>query len=78
MHRPAFVAPPGFADFSKTEQIEYLQTLWDQIAENPEEIPAPESHIALAERRLADFRRDPSLARPAFEDLDRLIKKYGG
>ncbi|HEV7667531.1 MAG TPA: addiction module protein [Thermoanaerobaculia bacterium] len=78
MDRQEFVAPPGFADFSKTEQIEYLQALWDQIAESPEELPVPESHIALAERRLADYRRDPTLARPAFEDLDRLVKKYGG
>ncbi len=37
-----------------------------------------ESHIALAEQRLADFRRDPTLAMPAFEDLGRLVKKYGG
>ncbi len=78
MHRPEFVAPPGFADFSKTEQIEYLQTLWDQITESPEELPVPEGHIALAEQRLADFRRDPTLAISAFEDLDRLVKKYGG
>ena len=47
-------------------------------AECPEELPVPESHIALAEQRLADYRRDPTLARPAFEELGRLIKKSGG
>ncbi len=78
MHRPDFVAPPGFADFSKSEQIEYLQTLWDQIAETPEELPVPESHLALAEQRLAAYRREPALALPAYEELDRVVKKFGG
>ena len=78
MHRPAFAEPPGFADFSKAEQIEYLQVLWDRIAESPDELPVLESHLALAEQRLADYRRDPTRARPAFEDLDRLVKKFGG
>ena len=78
MNRPEFVAPPGFADFSKAEQIEYLQTLWDQIAENSEALPVAESHLALAEQRLAAYRREPTLARPAYDELDRVVKKFGG
>jgi hypothetical protein len=54
------------------------KTSCDQIAENPDDLPVPESHIALAEQRLANFRRNPTLARPAFEELGRLIKKFGG
>jgi putative addiction module component (TIGR02574 family) len=67
--------PPGFSDLTKSEQIRYLQALWDRIAERPGEIPVPESHLALAEERLADYRKDPSGARPAHEILDRLGKK---
>lgn len=67
--------PPGFSDLSKAEQIQYLQLLWDRIAERPGEIPVPESHLELAERRLAEYRRDPSRARPAHDVLDRLGKK---
>lgn len=67
-------APPGFSDLSKAEQIRYLQALWDRIAEKPDEIPVPESHLALAENRLAEYRRDPSHAQPAYEVLDRLAK----
>jgi putative addiction module component (TIGR02574 family) len=66
--------PPGFGDLSKAEQIRYLQALWDRIAEKPGEIPVPESHLALAEDRLAEYRRDPSRARPAHDVLDRLAK----
>jgi putative addiction module component (TIGR02574 family) len=67
--------PTGFNELSKTEQIRYLQGLWDRISENPGEIPVPESHLAIAEERLAEFRRDPSRARPAGDILDRLTKK---
>lgn len=67
--------PAGFSDLSKAEQIRYLQALWDRIAESPGEIPVPEAHLALAEERLAEHRRDPSRARPAHDVLDRLAKK---
>lgn len=67
--------PMGFSELSKAEQIRYLQALWDRIAERPGEIPVPESHIELAEQRLAEYRLDPSQARPAHEVFDRLAKK---
>ena len=67
--------PPEFSSLSKAEQILYLQSLWDRITENPAEIPIPESHIELAEQRLAEHRRNPDRARPAGDVLDRLGKK---
>jgi putative addiction module component (TIGR02574 family) len=67
---------PGFNELSKAEQINYLQNLWDRIAEEPDEIPVPESHLVLVEERLAEYLRDPSRARPAREVLDLLSKKY--
>ncbi|MGH7231219.1 MAG: addiction module protein [Nitrospiraceae bacterium] len=67
--------PPGFSKLSKAEQIRYLQALWDRIAETPDELPVPESHIELAEQRLADYRRNPTRARPAHDVLKRLGKK---
>ena len=67
--------PAGFSDLSKAEQIRDLQALWDRIAERPGEIPVPESHLALAEERLAEYQRDPSRVRPARQVLDRLAQK---
>jgi putative addiction module component (TIGR02574 family) len=64
--------PPGFVELSKAEQVLYLQRLWDRIAEKPGEIPVPESHLELAEERLAEYRRDPTRAGSAYEILDRL------
>jgi putative addiction module component (TIGR02574 family) len=64
--------PAGFSKLSKAEQIRYLQALWDRISENPADIPVPESHLSLAQERLAEYRRDPSRARPARAVIDRL------
>jgi putative addiction module component (TIGR02574 family) len=67
--------PPGFSDLSKVEQVRYLQALWDRISENPSEVPVLETHLEVAEQRLAEYRRNPDDARSAYEALDRLGKK---
>ena len=64
--------PVGFDKLSKVEQLRYLQSLWDQISQQPEEIPVPESHLQLVENRLRHYRDNPSAARSAFEVVDRL------
>ena len=64
--------PAGFSSLSKRGQIRYLQALWDRISEKPGEIPVLESHLNLAQERLAAYRRDPRRARPARDGLDRL------
>jgi putative addiction module component (TIGR02574 family) len=75
MEHRAISEPPGFAELSKAEQVRYLQALWDRIAEQPGELPVPESHVLLAEERLAEYRRDPTRAHSAREVLDRLANK---
>ena len=75
MEHTTIPEPAGFADLSKAEQVRYVQALWDRIADHPDELPVPESHLVLVERRLADYQRDPSRARSAFEVLDRLTRQ---
>ena len=75
MERTAIPEPPGFSNLSKVEQVRYLQALWDRIAENPSEVPVPETHLEVAEQGLAEYRRTPDQARPAYDVLDRLDKK---
>ena len=75
MQQTTIPEPPGFTELSKTEQVRYLQDLWDRIAERPGEVPVPESHLQLAEGRLAEYRRDPSRARSAYDVIDRLAEK---
>jgi putative addiction module component (TIGR02574 family) len=75
MQHTMIPAPPGFDELSKAEQVRYLQALWDRICERPGDLPAPESHLEIAEERLEEYRRAPSRARPAHEVLDRLANK---
>jgi len=71
MEHAAISEPAGFGDLPKAEQIRYLQALWDRIAEHPAELPVLESHLQVAEERLAAYRCDPTCARSAFDVLDR-------
>lgn len=75
MEHKAISEPPGFAELSKAEKVRYLQDLWDRIAEQPGDLPIPESHVLLAEERLADYRRDPIGAHSPHEVLERLAGK---
>jgi len=75
MESTAITEPAGFSQLSKAEQIRYLQALWDRIAENPGDIPVSESHLRLAEERLAEHRKDPARVQPAHDLLDRLSKR---
>ena len=73
---PLLPVPKGFSSLSKAEQVRYLEALWDSISARPgEEFPVPESHLNLAEERLAEYRRDPGHARPARDVLDRLTDR---
>ena len=64
--------PPGFEHLSKADQIRYLQNLWDQISQEPPDLPIPESHLQLAEARLKRYREDPSRAHSAFKIIEDL------
>jgi len=67
--------PPGFSELSKTDQIRYLQALWDRIVESPGDLPVMETHLDLAESRLRHYRENPSEAHSAFGVLDRLTNR---
>jgi hypothetical protein len=75
MPQTSIETPPGFSELPKVEQVRYLQALWDQISEHPDDVPVPEGHLKLAEERLQRYRENPSTAKPAFEVIDRLAKK---
>jgi putative addiction module component (TIGR02574 family) len=75
MQHTTIPEPPGFAELTKAEQVRYLQDLWDRIAERPGELPVPESHLELAEERLAEYRRDPTRSRSAYDLIDRLAER---
>ena len=68
--------PKEFRELSAKARIEYVQVLWDFIAETPDQVPIPESHKRILDQRLADYDADPSQTKPWGQVRDNLIKKY--
>lgn len=67
--------PPGFDALSVEDQIEYVQSLWDRISANVDQVPLHEWQQALLEERVAAHRRSPDEARPWQEVIERLQQR---
>jgi putative addiction module component (TIGR02574 family) len=65
--------PPGFDALSVEEQIEYVQSLWDHIAAQPEQVLVPDWHKRIISERLAAYRDDPNAGTQWDEFEDDLI-----
>jgi putative addiction module component (TIGR02574 family) len=46
--------PPGFDELSVDEKLDYVQSLWDHIAANPEAISVPDWHLQVIEERIKE------------------------
>lgn len=62
MAQPLPNPPPGFDDLSVEEKIEYLQSLWDRVTATADELPVPDWHRKIIDKRLAEIRSDPDSA----------------
>ena len=66
--------PEGFEALSSVDRIEYVQSLWDFIAQTPDQVPVPESHKKILDERLAAYQNEPSSAEPWDKTRDRILK----
>ena len=66
--------PEDFKTLSSDDRIEYLQRLWDFIAQTPDQVPIPESHKQVLDQRLASYQNEPNLAEPWGQTRDRILK----
>jgi putative addiction module component (TIGR02574 family) len=67
--------PPGFDELPVEEKIDYVQSLWDRIANDVDEVPLHEWQRQLLEERLAAHRAAPHEARPWQDVLDGLERR---
>lgn len=67
--------PPEFDALSSDEQIEFVQALWDRIAENPNRVPIPDEHKRILDERLRDYAANASAGKPWREVRDQLLAK---
>jgi putative addiction module component (TIGR02574 family) len=68
------LAPPaGFDDLAVEEQIAFVEALWDRIAAKPEQVPVPDWHRDVIDKRLA---ARPTPVREWSEVRDELRAKF--
>jgi putative addiction module component (TIGR02574 family) len=56
--------PSEFITAQKEQRIDFVQDLWDQIAQDPKSVPVPESHKHIIRERLEEYRSNPQPGRP--------------
>ena len=66
--------PAGFDALSLEEQIDYLQSLWERMAAQPEQVPVADWHREVLAERLADIRKSPDEGKN-WDDFDRELTK---
>ncbi len=69
------IPPPGFDDLSLDEKLDYVQSLWDQLAAKPDEIPVPDWHRQILDERLAADRSNPQEGWPWEDIRDGLLRQ---
>jgi putative addiction module component (TIGR02574 family) len=69
--------PAGFDDLPVEDQIDYVQSLWDRIAANLDQVPVPQWHRGVLDERLAAHEANPEAARPWEEVRDEIRSKLG-
>lgn len=62
MSRRLPLPPPGFDDLPIDDKVEYVQSLWDLIAKNDQQVPVPEWHKEVLRQRLRDRQAHPDKA----------------
>lgn len=53
------IPPPGFDELDTDAKIDYIQSLWDRILEQPDDIPTPARHLQTIRERLASQQTSP-------------------
>ncbi len=62
-------------DLSLAEKLQLVEELWNDIASTPDQVPIPEWHKAVLDRRQAQLDRDPSAVLTWEETLKRIKRR---
>jgi putative addiction module component (TIGR02574 family) len=75
MNKPIAIPPAGFEALSVDQQIDYVQMLWDRIAEAQCKVPSPDWHHNVIRARIAEHKSDSDPGRPWTQVSADLIAK---
>lgn len=65
--------PPEFRDATSNERIEFVQRLWDEIAQDPDSVPITDEQKAILDERLRAYEQDQDPGEPWAEVRDRIL-----
>jgi putative addiction module component (TIGR02574 family) len=51
---------PELRRLSPAEKLALVTELWDDLAAHPADVPVPPEHLAELDRRMEEYRKDPS------------------
>jgi putative addiction module component (TIGR02574 family) len=77
MSNTKLAVPPEFDAASKNQRIAFVQELWDRMAQDPENVPVPDSHKRVLDERLNAYRTSPQAGRSWSEVREQLRAKLG-
>ena len=78
MPQPSPIPPPGFDDLTVDEQVDYVGSLWDRIAADPDRVPVPDWHREVLEQRSAGFEAEHEASQDWAEVRDELQEEIRG
>jgi putative addiction module component (TIGR02574 family) len=68
--------PLGFDDLTLQDKFDYVQSLWDLIAEGADQHPLQDWQARLIDELLEAHRANPATATPAQQVLERLNQRF--
>ena len=75
MRNAKLAVPPEFDAAPKNQRIAFVQELWDRIAQDSDQIPVPDHHKRVLDKRLNAYRASPQAGRPWSEVREELLAK---
>lgn len=72
---PVRTPPAGFDALPVDEQIDYVQSLWDRIAAQPDRMPVPEWHLRELRQRQRDYELHPDHVSTWEEVRERILRR---
>jgi len=76
MKNAVALPPPGFEQLPADQQIDYVQSLWDRIAEQQRNTPSPDWHRDVVRERIQEHAANPTSGRPWTDFSVELARKF--
>lgn len=67
---------PHFDELSSSEKLILLEELWDDLANQPSDIPVPDWQQRELEQRYQEFLENPDEGSPWLEVRERLLRAF--